>query len=413
MWRQARGEWKATDSGGSGSAGRERRLALSQLRYAHPRHERLVRRGHGRGSGRQLGPAALSLHDEDRAGLALRPLRRTLRPGGGAAGNRLVRRGVVVMVAGLALYGLLYASLRGAGGLVQALLAAPALAGTLLLLAGLGLDIASRALRRGAARFLTSPNLDKMAAPPTREAHVAPVVQPVSDEPRLAPEERRARRAQRRRRRRLIAVGAVVGGLVVLAAGVGGIALLISGESGLGHSGTQAYSASLSGSADGWANDDVCGFRQGAYHVAPLPTKFAVTCIAPAGAYRDFDASVTAAVASGTPEQPYGLAFRTVDLGNGYVFEITDGGTAQAVVIKNSVVGPPLEVWAFPAGVSRVPGARHTLTVRAHGSTITCLIDGAQAGTLSDATFARGALGVHAGAPGMDVVFSDFSVEPK
>jgi hypothetical protein len=177
----------------------------------------------------------------------------------------LLRFGGIGLVVGILLFAMLYAALQSDVILV-ALLSLPLLAGTLVLLTGIGMLAASRMLKGKATRFLTSPNLPHIAAPEER-----PVTSGTSlaaarpPEETLTREERRARRAKERRRERLklAATGAgCIAGLVVL------VTILSLAIQHLRLS-AQAYSADLTAVAPGWANNDTCAEHDGAYHVAP------------------------------------------------------------------------------------------------------------------------------------------------
>jgi hypothetical protein len=328
-----------------------------------------------------------------------------------ARSQQLLRVGGIGLVIGILLFALLYAALQRDVALV-ALLSLPLLAGTLVLLTGIGMLAASRLLKGKATRFLTSPNLARMAAPEERPvASGTPHAAARLPEETLTRAERRARRANARRRQRLklTAIGAgSIAGLVVV------VTILSLAIQHLRLS-TDAYSADLTASASGWANDEQCAEHDGAYHVAPPGQQYGVMCLAPTGDYQNFDLKVTAHLVSGPAQSSFGIVFRagdTLTIGNGYVFVVSEDGGAQLDVLQNGTVTPLSAAWQFPAGVSRVPGASHVVEVQASGGTLTCLVDGSQVGSLSDGRFDAGRVGLYVAQPGADIAFTQFSVTP-
>jgi hypothetical protein len=164
-----------------------------------------------------------------------------------AQSQRLLRFGGIGLVVGILLFALLYDALRSDVALV-ALLSLPLLAGTLVLFTGIGLLAASRVLKGQATRFLTSPNLHRMAAPEERPvASGTPLAAARPPEETLTREERQARRAKARRRRRLKLAAIGVGGIAGLVVVVTILSLAIQHL----RLSTEAYSANLTAAAPG------------------------------------------------------------------------------------------------------------------------------------------------------------------
>lgn len=217
----------------------------------------------------------------------------------------------------------------------------------------------------------------------------------------------RAARARTRKLRRRLAWGCGI--LVVLAIVAGALALAGVTFSGLVSHPTDngPYSDSLTTTATGWAQDEGCGEQNGAYHVAPLNTHTGVTCFAPAGRYSNLDEQVTAQQVAGAGDGYYGLAFRVVDLSEEYIFAVSNDGNAFVGKVAQNNDTRISPIWTYHA----FSGYPQTLRVVAHGSTITCYIDGTQVGTLTDNSYTVGTVGLFVGSGGLDVAFTNFSVK--
>ena len=218
----------------------------------------------------------------------------------------------------------------------------------------------------------------------------------------------RAARARKRKWRRRLAW---TGGILALLLAVG-VVLSLGGITGgkfvFNASNADPYSDSLATNASGWPQQNGCGERDGAYHISPTNTQFAQMCFAPAGRYSDLDEEVTATQTSGPAEGEFGLVFRLVDSGDGYIFIATGDGRAFLAKIASGQITPISDAWPYSADAYGQP---RTLRVVAQGAIITCYINGARVGTLTDSTYANGGVGLMAGSGGVDVAFTDFSVK--
>lgn len=218
----------------------------------------------------------------------------------------------------------------------------------------------------------------------------------------------RATRARKRRWRRRLAWG---GGILALLLAVGvvlSLGAITGGKFVFNASNASPYSDSLATNASGWPQRNGCGERGGAYHISPSNTQFAQLCFAPAGRYSDLDEEVTATQIAGPAEGEFGLVFRLVDSGDGYIFIVTSDGTAFLAKITSGQITPVSGAWSYAADSFGQP---RTLRVVAQGAIITCYVNGTRVGTLTDSTYANGGVGLMAGSGGVDVAFTDFSVK--
>lgn len=234
-----------------------------------------------------------------------------------------------------------------------------------------------------------SRGLDPSATPPESQARVAA-------------------RAARARRRRLQRVGWVGLGVLWIAVVCTAVLLL---SNWVGHqvhdtAGPAVLRDDLSANTNAWPEGADCNFRSGAYHVAPHDPKYGTVCLAPNARYRNFDLSVDTLVSSGPPSSDFGVVFRALDGGNGYLFAITTGGTAYVASITQGQIAPRSSLWQYTASHA-VGTAPVTLRVVASGSSITCYVDGQRVGSISDSTYSVGEIGLYAGPGGLDVGFSN------
>jgi hypothetical protein len=299
------------------------------------------------------------------------------------------------------------------------LLAIPFALALLVLIVGLSIVIICRMLGRTALRFLTRPGLVLSAgtlsptpAAPSGPASAEPVLSLAvgKDGRPLTPEQRRAARRRRRVRNRLFWAAAITGWLVVIALIVGGLGFAVTHlqQQSAGHF---SYQDSLAGGASGWPQSNGCFSSNGAYHISPPGDKYALSCFAPTtNGYTDLDLSVTANLVSGPDNASYGLLFRVIDPGDAYVFEVFADGHARLDTIANGTVTPLSTVWNV-RGMRTGTGQSNDLRVVARGSLITCYVNGTQVGQLSDTRFAGGQVGLFAGMPGIDVAYTNFSVQ--
>jgi hypothetical protein len=175
----------------------------------------------------------------------------------------------------------------------------------------------------------------------TSPAGTGPDVSPTprTSEPHLSPEERAAARARRRRTRRLRWIAAGVAWVVVVVVVLSLVTASIIHFSRVAHP-VQHFADPLTLNSGGWPTRNGCSFHDGAYHVVPLGTRFGEVCFSPAGGYRDFDLHVTARLDSGPADAGYGLAFRAVDGGDFYAFEVSAAGLARLVIAGRGTVNP-------------------------------------------------------------------------
>jgi hypothetical protein len=254
--------------------------------------------------------------------------------------------------------------------------------------------------------------------PPTTPVSSVPALSvPRPSTPVVDEAERAARRAARARKRRLQRIGWIGLGIGVWIGLIVGV--LYAAELTGMHALTEpappsTYSNPLTGQPAGWGENDGCSAGGDAYHVAP-PGNSGLTCFAPAGRYTSVFVQVTAQLSSGSASGWYGVAFRQADLGDAYIFAINASGQASVLLISNGTVSQLSDTWAYatrPNMTIASPTNQHELAVEAKGSTITCSVDGTQVGTLNDAHYAVGAVGLYAD-PVVDAAFTNFSVKAE
>lgn len=336
-------------------------------------------------------------------------------------GRRTSNYAFVGLFAGAGIYALGAAVAPAlAAGPGALLLVLPFALALLALITGLSLVVYCRVLARSALRFLDRPGLvlsgGTLAPRPAAPAIAAGADGPVlalavgPDGKPLTPEQRRAARRRRRTRRRLFWGAAIVGWLAVIALIVGGLGFAVA------HlqqqtAGQYSYQDPLTGGASGWSQRDGCFSANGAYHISPLGDKYALSCFAPTtNGFTDLDLRVTAQLVSGPDDASYGLIFRSVDPGDSYIFEVFADGHARLDTASTGTVSPLSTTWDVP-GMRTGTGQSNDLRVVARGSLITCYVNGSQVGQLSDTRYAGGQVGLYAGMPGMDVAYTNFSVQ--
>ncbi len=328
-----------------------------------------------------------------------------------ATGHKAVNYGFAVLLIGAVVFALLVSSVPSWGtGVPAYLLATPVNFGLLAILAGAVLVAAAAIMKRPATRFLahpttqSSPSTSFTAAPPAAPA----VPSTVAFTPDPASREA-ARAARARRRRRIRRLGWIGFGVAWIAAIIAVLAIFMStlGQHSLASHPLASFDDPLTQSSAGWANTGGCTFHDSAYHIAPPGGRLGLTCLAPAGAYTDFDLSVTATLVAGAPDAAFGLAFRYAD-GNAYLFEISGDGHAHLSLLSTGSAAPISPVWTF---VTRTrPTASHTLRVVAKSASFTLFVDRTQIATFSDSHYISGEVGLFVSHPGMDVAFTNFSV---
>jgi hypothetical protein len=108
---------------------------------------------------------------------------------------------------------------------------------------------------------------------------------------------------------------------------------------------------------------------------------------------------------SGGSDLSAGIAFRHVDPGSFYTFEI-DGNGDWAIYKRGKVLQQGVST-----AIKTDAGAKNTLQVMMNGSHFTFVINGAQVAQADDAEFAAGAVGL-TGYTGLKVVYTDFTITP-
>lgn len=152
----------------------------------------------------------------------------------------------------------------------------------------------------------------------------------------------------------------------------------------------------------GWTNDSHCYFDSDGYHI-----RDGYLCFAPIGNQVDGTESVTVKQITGSTTWAYGLIFRHVSTGNYYLLGIdSDSEWVFAKVVNHNITN--LQKFTFNAVIKGGLDAANTLSVTMKGTTFDCYINGQKVGTIHDSTFPQGKWGLDGGAPGVNVVFTDY-----
>lgn len=172
----------------------------------------------------------------------------------------------------------------------------------------------------------------------------------------------------------------------------------------------RTFTDSLNGATNtGWSTDAYCFFKNGTYHVKPGSQYGSYTCFAPAGTFSNFDLRVSAQEVSGPLNYGYGLAFRRQSAHNFYTFVVASNGEAWFGKFTNGTYSRLSPFWSlrtFALGFN----AANTLRVTAQGSTFSFYVNNVQAGSVSDATYTSGYVGLSAGDTNLEAAFSNFSI---
>lgn len=329
-----------------------------------------------------------------------------------ATGHKALNYGFAVLMIGAVVFALLVSSVPAWGqGLTAYLLASPVALGMVSLLAGAALIAIAAVMKRSATRFLAhAPTQSAPAMPsaaPAASTLLVTPAQPSDPESRAATRATRARR--RRWRHRLGCFGLSAAWIIAVIAAFA-IILLTIGHYSLFSQTAHTFDDPLTQVSQGWTNSGACTFHDGAYHIAPPGSRFGVTCLAPAGDYKDFTLSVTAQLGAGITGAGYGVTFHYQD-GSGYVFAIRADGHADLRLLSTGSITPLSPVWTFDAAAGEA--VSHTLGVHATGADFALFVDGNQVATFSDGRYASGQVGLFVSEPGMDVAFTNFYVSDK
>jgi hypothetical protein len=330
-------------------------------------------------------------------------------------GMRALNYGFAALLAGAVLFGIGAAAMPAwSAGISGLLLASPMALALLVMLTGGVIYIVGVVRWPAAARFVERvhvymPSASGASLATAAEDSGPAPVSPVRT-PQLTHAERVAARARRRLRRRLTWAGGILAWLAVVVVAVLIYTTSLGSVSRIAH-GIPNFTDPLTSNANGWPNHGACTFHDDAYHIVPINLSEGVTCYSPAGGYQDLDLRVTAELVSGPLDGFYGLAFRAIDGGDTYVFAVSGDGYAAVDINMTGTISQLSPTWTIPAGpLGR--GTPHDLRVVARGSAITCFVDGAQVGTISDTRYTRGLVGLSVVTPGIDVAFTNFAVSP-
>lgn len=147
-----------------------------------------------------------------------------------------------------------------------------------------------------------------------------------------------------------------------------------------------------------WTVNDACPFTAEGLHItAP------VACFAPVGLLTDGTITVTVSQVGGETTRWKSIVFRHQGAGNFYLFEV-DGLGSWLVTKTTDGVLSGLSDKTNPALRSGA-GVPNTLTVQMKGSHFTVAANGTTLGSVDDATFVRGAVGL-AGDNQADMLFT-------
>ena len=151
-----------------------------------------------------------------------------------------------------------------------------------------------------------------------------------------------------------------------------------------------------------WSISAACPFTAEGLHITA-----AVVCYAPVGILSDGTITVTVRQVSGATTRWKGIGFRLQSVENFYMFGI-DGSGNWLVTKTTAGVPSSLRLQASPALRTGI-GAPNTLTVQMIGSHFTFSADGTTLGSVDDAAFALGGVGLGGDAEA-DMLFSDVTI---
>lgn len=205
----------------------------------------------------------------------------------------------------------------------------------------------------------------------------------------------------------LVLVIGLVGGALLFTGRLGQITLggvTLGGGSTVAGGGSIIYQNSLDGSTKGqWTNNSSCFFGTGGYHISA-----SFICYAPTDPVSDAITTVSVKQISGPITYPFGLVIRRVSKGNYYDFQIDTNGKwyfGKAVNGTSSTLVDYTANAAIKKGLNQV----NTLSVQAKGSHFIFSVNGTQVGTVDDATFTSGDVGL-VGNDGIQVVFTQLVI---
>jgi hypothetical protein len=163
----------------------------------------------------------------------------------------------------------------------------------------------------------------------------------------------------------------------------------------------------LLSNAFGWYVGTNCYFRADGYHI-----KNGYYCYPAGSRFGDATISVDARQVAGTPEVPYGIAFRIATDGSNepsdYEFAIDGLGHwtfyKQVHGVASTIIG-----YTASSAISTASGAVNTLQVRSLRSHFVFSINGHQVGTADDTAFSSGATGLMVTGEG-EAVFTNFTI---
>jgi hypothetical protein len=151
----------------------------------------------------------------------------------------------------------------------------------------------------------------------------------------------------------------------------------------------------------GWTINDACPFTAEGLHItAP------VACFAPVGVLTDGTITVTVSQVGGETTRWKSIVFRHQGTGNFYLFEIDGAGNWLVTKTTDGVLSG-LSDKANPS--LRTGIGVNTLTVQMMGSHFTFSANGATLGSVEDAAFPLGAVGL-AGDNQADMLFTDVTI---
>jgi hypothetical protein len=171
----------------------------------------------------------------------------------------------------------------------------------------------------------------------------------------------------------------------------------------------EVYSNSFtsgSGSAAGWIDDSHCFLKNDGYHINDY------ACYAPLGNYSDVDIKIQLKQISGPTDSPMGVMFRLQEEGSSYgvyLFAITSAGYWEFANCNFESDCTRLVNFRRESASNTGIGASNTLEVYAKGAHMDFFINGKAVGSLNDATYSTGEIGLLAG-DGMECVFTNLFI---
>lgn len=169
----------------------------------------------------------------------------------------------------------------------------------------------------------------------------------------------------------------------------------------------EVYSNDFSSNAAGWANDSRCFWKSDGYHVTS-----GYVCDAPIGNYSDVDIKVTVKQVSGPTNSPMGIAFhllpQTGEISQYYLFNIAANGRWGFTKCNSNSCSHPID-FRSESAINQGTGASNSLEVYAKGAHMDFFINGKAVGSLDDASYSTGAIGLLAG-DAVECVFTNLFI---